>query len=43
MFGKSDSPGFFGRLKERLSRSTARLSDELRSLFRGRKIDAELL
>ena len=43
MFGTSDSPGFFGRLKERLSRSTARLSDELRSLFRGRKIDAELL
>ena len=43
MFGTSDSPGFFGRLKERLSRSTARLSDELHSLFRGRKIDAELL
>jgi fused signal recognition particle receptor len=39
----SDSPGFFGRLKARLSRSTAKLSDELRSLFRGRKIDAELL
>jgi fused signal recognition particle receptor len=39
----SDSPGFFGRLKARLSRSTARLSDELRSLFRGRRIDAELL
>ncbi len=39
----SDSPGFFGRLKARLVRSTAKLSDELRSLFRGRKIDAELL
>jgi len=39
----SDSPGFFGRLKARLSRSTAKLSDELRSLFRGRRIDAELL
>jgi fused signal recognition particle receptor len=43
MFSKTASTGFFGRLKERLSRSTARLSDELRSLFRGRKIDAELL
>ncbi|MEN9704586.1 MAG: hypothetical protein RLZZ393_465 [Pseudomonadota bacterium] len=39
----SDSPGFFGRLKARLARSTARLSDDLRSLFGGRKIDAELL
>ncbi|MEY4761501.1 MAG: hypothetical protein RLZZ200_1357 [Pseudomonadota bacterium] len=39
----SDSPGFFGRLKARLVRSTAKLSDELRSLFSGRKIDAELL
>ncbi len=39
----SDSPGFFGRLKARLVRSTTKLSDELRSLFSGRKIDAELL
>jgi fused signal recognition particle receptor len=43
MFGKSDSPSFFGRLKEKLSRSAARLTDELVGLFRGRKIDAELL
>ena len=43
MFGKSDSPSFFGRLKEKLSRSAARLSDEFVGLFRGRKIDAELL
>jgi fused signal recognition particle receptor len=39
----SDSTGFIGRLKARLSRSTAKLSDELRGLFRGRNIDAELL
>ena len=43
MFGKSDSPSFFGRLKDKLSRSAARLSDGLVTLFRGRKIDAELL
>ncbi|RYG87660.1 signal recognition particle-docking protein FtsY, partial [bacterium] len=50
MFGKGKSEsenggggGFFGRLKERLSRSASRLTDELRGLFRGRKIDAELL
>ena len=43
MFGKSDGPGFFGRLKEKLSRSTARIADDLRGLFRGRQIDAELL
>ncbi|MET0291541.1 MAG: signal recognition particle-docking protein FtsY [Steroidobacteraceae bacterium] len=43
MFGKSDSPSFFGRLKEKLSRSAARLTDEFVGLFRGRKIDAELL
>jgi fused signal recognition particle receptor len=43
MFGKTATTGFFGRLKERLGRSTARLSDELRGLFRGRRIDAELL
>jgi fused signal recognition particle receptor len=43
MFGKTDSPSFFGRLKEKLSRSAARLSDGLTTLFRGRKIDAELL
>ncbi len=43
MFGKSDSPSFFGRLKEKLSRSAARFTDELVGLFVGRKIDAELL
>jgi fused signal recognition particle receptor len=43
MFGKSDAPSFFGRLKEKLSRSASRLTDELVGLFRGRKIDAELL
>ncbi|MEP7314493.1 MAG: signal recognition particle-docking protein FtsY [Pseudomonadota bacterium] len=43
MTAKPTSQGFFGRLKERLSRGSARLSDELRGLFSGRKIDAELL
>ncbi|HEV7633339.1 MAG TPA: signal recognition particle-docking protein FtsY [Steroidobacteraceae bacterium] len=43
MTAKPASQGFFGRLKERLSRGSARLSDELRGLFSGRKIDAELL
>ena len=41
--GGGGGGSFFGRLKERLSRSASRLTDELRSLFRGRKIDAELL
>lgn len=47
MFGKSagnsEGGSFFGRLKERLSRSASRLTDEFVGLFRGRKIDAELL
>ena len=35
--------GFFKRLRTRLNRGPARLSFDLASLFRGRKIDAELL
>lgn len=35
--------GFFKRLRTRLNRGQARLSLDLASLFRGRKIDAELL
>ncbi|HYP80416.1 MAG TPA: signal recognition particle-docking protein FtsY [Steroidobacteraceae bacterium] len=34
---------FFGRLRERLSRSATRLTGDLAGLFRGRKIDADLL
>ncbi len=40
---RDDRPGFFGRLREKFSRSARSLSDGLTSLFRGRKIDAELL
>jgi fused signal recognition particle receptor len=43
MFGKSDSPSFFGRLREKLTRSATRLTGDFVSLFQGRKIDAELL
>lgn len=39
----SDSPGFFGRLRDKLSRSATRLAGDFTSLFRGRQIDAELL
>ena len=39
----SGPASFFGRLRERLSRSAARLTGDLASLFRGRKIDADLL
>ena len=39
----SGSSSFFGRLRERLSRSATRLTGDLAGLFRGRKIDAELL
>ena len=35
--------GFFGRLRARLNRGTASLARDLRSLLRGRAIDAELL
>jgi fused signal recognition particle receptor len=43
MAGESDSPGFFGRLRERLTRSASRLSGGFATLFTGRVIDAELL
>ncbi len=43
MADAQDKPGFFGRLRERLSRSASRLTDGLAGLFTGRKIDAELL
>ena len=39
----SGTSSFFGRLRERLSRSATRLTGDLAGLFRGRKIDAELL
>lgn len=38
-----DSPGFFGRMRERLARSATRLAGDFAGLFRGRQIDAELL
>ena len=43
MTGETASPGFFGRLRERLTRSASRFSGGLASLFTGRAIDAELL
>ena len=39
----SGKSGFLGRLRERLSRSANRLAGDFAGLFRGRKIDAELL
>ena len=39
----TEPTGFFGRLRERLSRSATRLTGDFTSLFRGREIDAELL
>jgi fused signal recognition particle receptor len=39
----SGKTGFLGRLRERLSRSATRLTGDFASLFRGRRIDAELL
>ena len=39
----SESPSFFGRLRDRLSRSASKLTGDFASLFRGRKIDAGLL
>jgi fused signal recognition particle receptor len=43
MTDTNDKPGFFGRLREKFSRSARSLSAGLGSLFTGRKIDAELL
>ena len=40
----TDAPqGFFGRLRARLNRGSASLAQELRTLLRGRQIDAALL
>jgi fused signal recognition particle receptor len=38
-----ESPGFFGRLREKLVRSATRITGDLAGLVRGRQIDAELL
>ena len=43
MSADSGSTSFFGRLRERLTRSATKLTGDFASLFRGRKIDAELL
>ncbi|HMA10973.1 MAG TPA: signal recognition particle-docking protein FtsY [Steroidobacteraceae bacterium] len=43
MSAPSESTSFFGRLRDRLARSATRLTGDLAGLFRGRKIDAELL
>jgi fused signal recognition particle receptor len=43
MAGSSEGTGFFGRMREKLARSASRLAGDFTSLFRGRKIDAELL
>jgi fused signal recognition particle receptor len=43
MAGSSEGTGFFGRMREKLAKSAARLAGDFTSLFRGRKIDAELL
>lgn len=50
MAGSSEGTGFFGRMREKLAQSAARLAGDFTSLtgdftslFRGRKIDAELL
>jgi len=43
MADTSTSAGFLGRLHERLSRSANRLAGDFAGLFRGRRIDAELL
>jgi fused signal recognition particle receptor len=39
----SGRTGFLGRLREKLSRSANRLTGDFAALFRGRRIDAELL
>jgi fused signal recognition particle receptor len=38
-----ESPGFFGRLREKLARSAGRIAGDFAGLLRGRQIDAELL
>jgi fused signal recognition particle receptor len=38
-----ESPGFFGRLREKLARSANRIAGDFAGLLRGRQIDAELL
>jgi fused signal recognition particle receptor len=43
MADSNEGSGFFGRLRERLTRSAARLTGDFVGLLRGRKIDAELL
>ena len=43
MAGSSEGTGFFGRMREKLAKSATRLAGDFTSLFRGRKIDAELL
>jgi fused signal recognition particle receptor len=43
MADSRDSPGFFGRLRDRLARSANRLAGDFASLLRGRNIDAALL
>ena len=43
MTDSSGKTGFLGRLREQLSRSATRLTGDFAALFRGRKIDAELL
>jgi fused signal recognition particle receptor len=43
MSASSESTSFFGRLRDRLAKSATRLTGDLAGLFRGRKIDAELL
>jgi fused signal recognition particle receptor len=43
MAENSGKLGFLGRLREQLSRSATRLAGDFAGLFRGRKIDAELL
>jgi fused signal recognition particle receptor len=43
MADSNEKSGFFGRLRDKLSRSATRLAGDFGSLFRGRQIDAELL
>ncbi|MEJ0098841.1 MAG: signal recognition particle-docking protein FtsY [Pseudomonadota bacterium] len=43
MAENSGKTGFLGRLREQLSRSASRLAGDFTGLFRGRKIDADLL
>jgi fused signal recognition particle receptor len=38
-----ESPGFFGRMRERLTRSATRMAGDFAGLLRSRQIDAELL